>query len=85
MAVVQPAFGNKGRRIERNHCKMGKLLTHEQLAEALGFKLRTIHTLRRSGKIPVMMIGHRTLRYDLDSVLAELSKREKIAGRKVRR
>ena len=55
-----------------------KLLTDEELATELGsgFKKRTIATLRRAGKIPVVKIGYRTLRYNLDAVLDALSKRE---------
>ena len=55
-----------------------KLLTDQELAIELGtgFKPRTVATLRRAGKIPYVRIGYRTLRYDLDAVLAALSKRE---------
>ena len=55
-----------------------KLLTDRELAVELGtgFKPRTIASLRRAGKIPFVKIGYRTLRYDLDAVMAALSKRE---------
>ncbi len=55
-----------------------QLLTDQELAIELGtgFKRRTIASLRRAGKIPVIKIGYRTLRYDLDAVMAALSKRE---------
>jgi hypothetical protein len=55
-----------------------KLLTDEELAEALGtgFTPRAIATMRRARKIPFIKIGHRTIRYDLDHVLAALAKRE---------
>jgi hypothetical protein len=57
---------------------MKKFLTDEELAAELGSKFtpRTIATLRRAGKIPVIKLGYRSLVYDLDKVLAALSKRE---------
>jgi hypothetical protein len=53
-----------------------KLLTDDKLAAALGtgFKVRSIATLRRTGKIPVIRVGYRTLRYNLDAVLQALSR-----------
>jgi hypothetical protein len=58
-------------------CK-GKLLTDEELAAALGtgFTPRSIATLRRAGKINYIRIGYRTIRYNLQSVLASLGRRE---------
>ena len=55
-----------------------KLLTDVELAAELGtgFKTRTIASLRRTGKIPFVRIGYRTLRYNLDAVLEALAKRE---------
>jgi hypothetical protein len=63
-----------------------QLLTDEELAGELGtgFKRRTIASLRRAGKIPYQRIGYRTLRYNLDAVLAALSRLEvkAVSGRR---
>jgi hypothetical protein len=58
-------------------CK-NKLLTDEQLVAALdcGLTARSIATLRRAKKIPVVRIGYRTLRYDPEKVMAALMRRE---------
>jgi len=55
---------------------MEKLLTDEQLANELGLRRRTIKTLRMDGKIPVVLLGPKTIRYRLSSVEAALAKLE---------
>ena len=54
----------------------GRLKTAEEIATALGENTRTISTLRRSGKIPYLKLGWRTVRYDLDKVVAALQRLE---------
>jgi DNA-binding transcriptional MerR regulator len=55
------------------------LLTGQELAEATGFPHRTIQHWTQTGLIPVVYIGHRTLRYDLEAVRAALVKRTIVA------
>jgi hypothetical protein len=63
------------------------LISDYKLAQELSQRLdanitpRSIALWRRSGKIPYVKLGYRTLRYDLDKVLAALTKREIKAGR----
>jgi hypothetical protein len=58
------------------------LISDETLAHELSkrldgeFTTGSVAMLRRSGKIPYVKLGYRTLRYDLDKVLAALAKRE---------
>jgi hypothetical protein len=54
----------------------GALKTEEEIANALGEEPRTIRTWRHNGIIPVIVLGHKTRRYRLESVLAALQKRE---------
>jgi predicted site-specific integrase-resolvase len=56
-------------------------LTIEELAAALGERVYTINQWRRKGKIPVINLGYRTKRYDLQSVKAALLKRQQRARR----
>lgn len=59
-----------------------RLLTDEQLVSALNsalnanFTERSIASMRQAKRIPVHRIGYRTLRYDLDKVLAALTRNE---------
>jgi hypothetical protein len=55
-----------------------RLLTDYELAAKLGtgFTPRNIAELRRAKKIPVISLGYRTKRYDLNAVLAALRRRE---------
>jgi hypothetical protein len=54
-----------------------RLLTDEQLARKLGygFTARSVNRMRRARQIPVVRIGYRTLRYDLEQVVTALHKR----------
>ena len=64
----------------------GELLTLDELAQALGETPRTIRNWRSKGLIPVLVLGHRSLRFRLDSVLAALGRREiKVTSTGVRR
>ena len=55
-------------------------LTAEQLAVALNLpSAQTVGKLARSRKIPVIKIGYRTHRYDLDRVKAALARLEQRA------
>ena len=58
----------------------GALLTLDELARALGETPRTIRNWRAKKLIPYFALGHRTLRFRLNSVLAALEKRQ-IKGR----
>ncbi len=53
--------------------KTDKLLTPEQLAEALEVPLSWVYESSRVGRIPVRKVGHYN-RYDLAEVLAALKK-----------
>jgi excisionase family DNA binding protein len=54
----------------------GELLNVDELARALGESVRTIRNWKSKGLIPVLMLGHKTLRFRLDAVLAALEKRQ---------
>jgi len=54
----------------------GELLSIEELAGALGENVRTIRNWRARGLIPTLVLGHRSLRFRLDAVLAALEKRQ---------
>jgi predicted site-specific integrase-resolvase len=56
-----------------------ELLTSRELGEAIRFPHRTIQRWTQEGLIPVIYIGHRTLRYDLEAVKAALLRRTIIA------
>jgi excisionase family DNA binding protein len=60
------------------------LLTKEQLCAALNVhSTRMIDELVRKRKIPVIRLGHRTVRFDLAKVIAALEKLEiKAVGQK---
>jgi Helix-turn-helix domain len=60
----------------------GELLNIDELASALGENVRTIRNWRSKGLIPVLVLGHKTLRFRLDAVLAALEKRQ-IKGRRL--
>jgi len=49
-----------------------ELLTGEQLGEKLKVPELTIEKWRREGRIPIIWLGHRTLRYRLSDVVAAL-------------
>jgi predicted site-specific integrase-resolvase len=56
-----------------------ELLTGRELAKAIRFPHRTIQRWTQTGVIPVIYLGHRTLRYDLEAVKAALLKRTIVA------
>jgi hypothetical protein len=61
-----------------------QLLTKEQLRDALNLpSTRMVDELVRRRKIPVLRLGHRTIRFDLAKVQAALEKLElKAIGQK---
>jgi hypothetical protein len=59
----------------------GELLTLTELAAALGETERTVRRWKGMGIVPVLVLGHRSLRFRLDAVLAALGKRE-VKGRR---
>jgi hypothetical protein len=54
-----------------------RLLTETQIARKLGpgFSKNSIRRMRRERLIPVIRLGYRTLRFDLDAVVAALHRR----------
>ena len=52
------------------------LLDYEQLANMLGLTKRGVECLVRSRKIPVIKLGHRTVRFSWARVQQALAKRE---------
>jgi len=54
----------------------GALLTEVELAGALGEEVRTVRYWRYKGLIPYLSLGHRSIRFRLDAVLAALDKRQ---------
>jgi hypothetical protein len=78
---VRPAFGSFFFGLKNSGGKnymSKKLITAEQLVAELdcGLTTRSIASLRRAKKIPVVKIGYRTLRYDAEKVMAALMRRE---------
>jgi hypothetical protein len=53
----------------------GLLLTEAELAAAIEEKERTIRTWWHARVIPARILGHRTVRFNLNDVLDALSKR----------
>jgi len=53
----------------------GELDTEAELARKLGEEERTVRNWRYEGFIPYIKLGHRTIRYRLESVLAALEKK----------
>lgn len=49
-------------------------LTVRQVAERLGLSVGQVRALARSGRIPEIVIGRNTRRYDLDAVVYALTK-----------
>jgi len=45
-----------------------RLLTVEELAALIGLPPSTLRRLYRAGEIPVIKLGHRTLRFSLEDV-----------------
>ena len=57
------------------------LVDIQGLSTAIGLPVRTIRTLVSNHKVPVMRLGHRTIRFSTDRVMAALQKLEvKAAG-----
>jgi excisionase family DNA binding protein len=54
----------------------GELKTVTEIATALGESVRTIRNWQAKGIIPHIVVGHRTVRFRLDVVLAALEKRQ---------
>jgi hypothetical protein len=78
VVASRPPRNRKARSKRKRHPRPGGgvVLTEQELAKALGERVRTIRTLDKNGIIPHLHLGHRTKRYLLDSVLAALQKRE---------
>jgi hypothetical protein len=55
---------------------MSKLVDIEKLSEETGFPVRTLRTFIAGKKIPVVKIGHRTMRFNPDRVLKALQRFE---------
>ena len=53
----------------------GLLKTEDEIASALGESVRTVRSLWHARIIPGIVLGHRTVRYNLDAVLHAISKR----------
>jgi predicted site-specific integrase-resolvase len=65
----------KWRKYRRPGNGKGGLLTEAELARKLGEVERTIRNWRYKGLIPYLKLGHKTIRYRLDAVLAALEKK----------
>ena len=64
-------------RVQHREVENDRLLTNKQLARKLGhgFTAYSVNRMRRARQIPVVRIGWRTLRFDLDAVIEALHKR----------
>ena len=56
------------------------LLTAKQLAIRLGVSPRTVNTWQCAGKIPVIRLTPKVLRYDLKKVVTALEQRQEVTG-----
>ena len=54
-------------------------LTARQLAERIGISTGQIRSLAREGRIPEIVVGKNTRRYDLDAVIAALKTKSHFA------
>lgn len=66
---------------EVGKAKRTEFLTARQLAEVLQISESTIHRLRRTGRIPAVMVTDRLIRFNLREVRSALRGREYPAGR----
>jgi excisionase family DNA binding protein len=55
------------------------LLNKDQLAKLLGIKRRGVEGLMKDRKIPVLRLGRRCIRFELDKVMASLRRLEQRA------
>ncbi|MBX5464865.1 MAG: helix-turn-helix domain-containing protein [Clostridia bacterium] len=60
------------------------LLTTEELARELGCSVRTVKRMMAEGRIPVVRVGRRLVRFDLERVLERLSVEEETPPRRGR-
>lgn len=60
------------------------LLTTEELAKELGCSARTVKRMVAEGRIPVVRVGRRLARFDLEQVLARLKAQEEEPPRRGR-
>lgn len=58
---------------------MEKFATCKEVAEALGLTVSTINRLRKSGKIPVVVVTPKVIRYDVEAVRGALSETREAA------
>ena len=65
-----------GDRVER---PFKRLITSEELSEAIQLSTRSLERLRKAG-MPYFCIGHRSPRYDLNECLTWLRERSHIVG-----
>ncbi len=52
---------------------MSQISTEAELAAFLRVEPETVRSLAREGRIPVIRLGRKTRRYDLDAVMAAVS------------
>jgi excisionase family DNA binding protein len=63
--------------MKQNHSLPSRLITKREIAEFIGdSSTKTVDRLMRERKIPYTKIGHRTVRFDREKVLAALAKLE---------
>ena len=55
---------------------MKELLNYAELGEVLGVSARTVRRMVADGRIPVIRMSQRTLRFDKEKVLTALNKRK---------
>ena len=53
-----------------------KLISDQQLADALGLTVETVRWLRKNHRIPAIQLGYRTFKYRLDDVESAIMRRE---------
>jgi hypothetical protein len=77
VVATRPRRNMKPRSKWRKHKRPGRgeLLNVDELATALGESVRTIRSWQAKGIIPRIVLGHKTIRYRLDAVLAALEKK----------
>jgi excisionase family DNA binding protein len=66
--------------IEEHGTSVKRLVTTRELARLLGVTTETIRHWARSGRIPCLRIGQKTIRFDRDSVLRAIQTEREPGG-----
>ncbi len=77
--MVRPRFFNRRKPMKEFSQSPPLFLTARQLAERIGISAGQVRALAREGRIPEIVVGKNTRRYDLDAVVAALKTKSHFA------